>query len=79
MKKFGLIGAAAVALMLATPAMATPRSHHHHYSQIQNESPALSVLKSRYGSAYGAYGFDRGQDYAPSNFDNDFDRKNTFN
>jgi hypothetical protein len=76
MMNFRLIGAAAVALMLATPAMAMQRSHHH---QIQRESQALGALKSRYGTVYGAYGFDRGQDYAPSNFDNDFDRKNTFN
>jgi hypothetical protein len=75
MTNFKLIGAAAVALMLATPAMAMQRGHHQHYTQ----SSALGALKSRYGSAYGAYGFDRGDEFAPGNVVNDFDRKNTFN
>jgi|HubBroStandDraft_2_1064218.scaffolds.fasta_scaffold1018525_1 hypothetical protein len=79
MINFKLIGAAAVALMLATPAMAMHRGHHRHDAQIQRESQALGALKSRYGTAYGAYGFDRGDEFAPGNVVNDFDRKNTFN
>jgi hypothetical protein len=47
MTKFGLIGAAALSLVLATPAMAMQR-HHHHYDYVHG-------LKSHFGSTYGAY------------------------
>jgi len=56
MKKFLLIGAAALSLLLATPAMAM-HHHHHHYSH-------LSALKVYYGSTYRAYDFYRGYDFA---------------
>ena len=56
MTKFGLIGAAALSLLLATPAMAM-HHHHHHYFH-------LSALKVYYGSTYGAYDFYRGYDFA---------------
>jgi len=32
MMKFGLIGAAALSLLLATPAMAMHRHHHHYHT-----------------------------------------------
>jgi hypothetical protein len=69
MKHFRLIGAAALSLMLATPAMAM--QHHHHYGYTHK--------KSGYGSIYGAYAFDRGHDFGSRNIYNDFDRRNTFN
>ena len=56
MTKFGLIGTAALSLLLATPAMAM-HHHHHHYSH-------LSALKVYSGSTYGAYDFYRGYDFA---------------
>jgi len=55
MTKFGLIGAAVLSLLLATPAMA--KHHHHHYNY-------LHALKFHYGSTYGAYNFYRGYDFA---------------
>ena len=58
MTKFGLIGAAALSLLLATPAMAM--HHHHHYNH-------LHALKFYYGSTYGAYDFYRGYDFARRN------------
>jgi len=48
MTKFGLIGAAVLSFLLATPAMA--KHHHHRYNY-------LHALKFDYGSTYGAYGF----------------------
>ncbi|SHN84168.1 hypothetical protein [Bradyrhizobium erythrophlei] len=48
MTKFGLIGAAALSLLLATPAMAMHGHHHYGY---------FHALKFRFGSTYGAYGF----------------------
>jgi len=58
MTKFGLIGAAALSLLLATPAMAM--RHHHHYNY-------LHALKFQYGSTYGAYDVYRGYDFARRN------------
>jgi hypothetical protein len=55
MTKFGLIGAAVLSLLLATPAMA--KHHHHHYS-------SLHALKFHYGSTYGAYDDYRDYDFA---------------
>src|ERR1700732_1911608 len=59
MTKFGLIGAAALSLVLATPAMAMHR-HHHHYGY-------LHALKFHFGSTYGAYNFYQGYDFARRN------------
>jgi len=59
MTKFGLIGAAALSLVLATPAMAMQR-HHHHYGYFH-------VLKFYFGSTYGAYGYRRWGDFARRN------------
>lgn len=58
MTKFGLIGAAALSLVLATPAMAM--HHHRHYDYFH-------ALKYHYGSTYGAYTFYRGYDFARRN------------
>jgi hypothetical protein len=56
MTKIGLIAAAALSLVLATPAMAR-QGHHHHYGYSH-------ALKLHYGSTYAAYGFYRGSDFA---------------
>jgi hypothetical protein len=61
-----MIGAAALTLLLATPAMAMHRGNHLHYGHFSHRA-------SR------AYAFDRGYDFAPGNVYNDFDRRNTFN
>lgn len=74
MTKFRLIGAAALLLTLATPAMAMHHRHHHHYGQ-----PVQGALRLGYGSTYRAYNFYPGHNFAPGNIYNDFDRRNTFN
>jgi hypothetical protein len=66
MMNYRLIGAAALSLLLATPAMAMHRGNHHRYGH-------FSQRASR------AYASDRGYDFAPENYSNDFDRRNTFN
>jgi NhaP-type Na+/H+ or K+/H+ antiporter len=58
MMKFGLIGAAALSLVLATPAMAMQRHHHHYY---------FHALKFHFGSTYGAYNTYHGYDFARRN------------
>lgn len=75
MMNFRLIAAAALSLALATPAMAMHRDYHHHTSYIHREH----APRFGYGTAYGAYAYDRGRDFAPGNVYNDFDRRNTFN
>lgn len=74
MMNFRLIGAAALLLTLATPAMAMRHHHHHHYGQ-----PVQGALRLGYGSTYRAYNFYPGHNFAPGNIYNDFDRRNTFN
>ncbi|HSY55713.1 MAG TPA: hypothetical protein VK834_04630 [Bradyrhizobium sp.] len=69
MIKFGLIGAAAALLMVATPAMAKQRVDHTRYGYAQRLPR----------SVYNAYGFDRSSDVTPGNTSADFDRRNTFN
>jgi hypothetical protein len=64
MMNFALIGAAALSLMLATPAMA--RQHGFRHVHVSHR-------------VSGAYAFDRGYGFAPGNVYNDFDRRNTFN
>jgi hypothetical protein len=78
MINFRLIGAAALSLMLATPAMAMHHDHHHHYGRVHKE---LNALKFRYGSTYGAYNYYPRDEFAPDvDIDSlDFDRRNTFN
>ena len=66
MMNFRLIGAAALSLMLVTPAMAMHRGNHHRYGHFSQK-------------AYRAYASDRGHDFVPENYSNDFDRRNTFN
>jgi hypothetical protein len=66
MAKFGLIGAAALSLVLATPATAMQR-HHHHYDYFH---VYFHALKFHFGSTYGAYNSYHGYDFA---------RRNTFN
>jgi hypothetical protein len=70
MTNLTLIGAAAALLLVATPAMA--RQHFGYYRYGYSQRVPRSV--------YRAYGFDRGDDFAPhNNFSGDFDRRNTFN
>jgi hypothetical protein len=66
MMNFRLIGAAALSLMLATPAMATHRGYHHRYVHFSQR-------------AFGAYASARRYGFARGNIYNDFDRRNTFN
>jgi len=56
MTKIGLIGAAALSLVLATPAMAM-HGHHYHY---------FHALK-HFGSTYAAYNFYQGYNFARRN------------
>jgi hypothetical protein len=71
-----LIGAAAVSLLIATPAVAMQRAYHHGY----RASPVHRARNFGYRSAYNAYGFYPGSgDFAPSNVYDDFARRNTFN
>jgi len=59
--KFRLIGAAALSLVLATPAMAMHHRYHHDYSQ-------ATYGKSSVQSAYGAYNFAPRDDEGRSDF-----------
>jgi hypothetical protein len=79
MMNFRLIGAAALSLMLATPAMAMQHGYHRHYGQLRKKSLVQNAPKFGYGSTYGAYNFYPRDDFAPDNYSNDFDRRNTFN
>jgi hypothetical protein len=74
--KFGLIGAAALSLMLATPAMAMQHRHHHY---VHKEQSVQSAPAFGYGSSYGAYNYYPEDEFSPDNPVFDFDRKNTFN
>jgi hypothetical protein len=66
---YKLIGAVALSLMLASPAMAMHRGYHHHHA-----------VKFGNSSIYGAYNFYSGHDYAPrDDYRGDFERSNTFN
>jgi hypothetical protein len=69
-----LVAAAAASLLVATPALAAQRVDHHRQSRrVQH------ARKFDYRSVYGAYGFDRGDDFASGNDYDDFARRNTFN
>jgi hypothetical protein len=77
MTNFGLIGAAAIALMAATPAMAAQVRHHHAYPR--RVAPVQDPRRSWLGPADGAYEYYGIDKYYPEeNYDADFDRKNTF-
>ena len=76
MTNFGLIGAAAIALMATTPAMAAQVRHHHRYVYARRVAPMQDPQQSWLG-AYEYYGIDKY--YPEENYDADFDRKNTFN
>jgi hypothetical protein len=56
MTNLRLAGAAALSLMLATPAMAMHRSYHHHSGQvIQEELPVQDALRLGYGTGCRTY------------------------
>jgi hypothetical protein len=74
MKKPGLIGAAAVLLSLASPAMAKQRGNRHRYHYAHQVPPVRT-----FGPASGAYDFYPRDDFAPGHVSDDFDRRNTFN
>jgi hypothetical protein len=76
---FRLIGAAALSLSLATPAMAMQHGyHHHHRGYIHKESRVQNAPKFGDGSTYGAYNFYPEHDFG-NGYSDDFDRRNTFN
>jgi hypothetical protein len=64
MMKFRLIGAAALSLVLAAPAMAM---HHHHRDDDSQAAygklPVQDALEHGHGSTYGAYNFAPRDDY----------------
>jgi hypothetical protein len=69
MTNFKLAAAAALSLLVATPAVAVAAQrvdHHHNVSALRRAR--------NYQSFYGAYGYDR-----DSNISADFDRRNTLN
>lgn len=77
MTKLKLVGAATVALLFASPAVAAQGVDHNRYSH--RVSP---VHHGKFGhrSAYDAYGLYPGGYFAPGNaYDGDFARGNTFN
>jgi hypothetical protein len=61
---FRFIGAAALSLVLATPAMAMHHRYHHDHAQ--------DALQNRYGSTYGARNFYL-QDQLSRNYDGSFE------
>ena len=46
MTNFGLIGAAAIALLAATPAMAAQGRHHHRYAYARRAAPVRDPRQS---------------------------------
>jgi hypothetical protein len=76
--KLRLIGAAALSLVLATPAMAM-QHRHHHYGYVHKEPSVQDAPRLGYGSSYGAYNYYPEDEFAPDNPVFDFDRRNTFN
>jgi hypothetical protein len=79
MTNFKLLGAAALSLLVAPPAVAAPQRDHHRYSYSHRISPVQHTRNFGYGSPYEAYGFDRGDDFARGISSGEFDRRNTFN
>jgi hypothetical protein len=79
MANFGLIGAATIALLVATPAMAAQVRHHHRYAHGRRITPVKNPRRSWLEPADGAYEYYGIDKYYPEeNYDADFDRKNTF-
>jgi hypothetical protein len=82
MTNFGLIGAAAIALLAATPAMPAQVRHHHHHrhAYTRRVAPVQDPRQSWLGPVDGAYEYYGIDKYYPEeNYDADFDRRNTFN
>jgi hypothetical protein len=79
MTNFKLLGAAALSLLVAAPAVAVPQRDHPRYGYSHRTSPVQHARGFGYGSPYEAYGFDRGDDFARGNVSGDFERRNTFN
>ena len=77
MTNLKLIGAVAVSLLVAAPAVAMPQRDHHRYSYFHRVSPVQHARG--FSSPYEAYGFDRGNDFDRGNFSPTSDRRNTFN
>jgi hypothetical protein len=73
-----LIGAVALSLLIATPALAKPQAGYHRYGYSHRASP-MHVLNFGHRSVYDAYGFDTGGGLTSGNVSGDFDRRNTFN
>jgi hypothetical protein len=59
MMNFRLIGAAALSLVLATPAMAMHHGYHH------GKLPVQDAMKYNSGSTYGAYNFHPRDEFLP--------------
>ena len=79
MTNFGLIGAAAIALLAATPAMAAQVRRHHRDAYARRVAPVQNPGRSSLGPADGTYEYYGIDKYYPEeNYDADFDRKNTF-
>ena len=79
MTNFKLIGAVILSLLVAAPAAAMPQRNHRHYSYSHRMSPVQHARGLSYGSPYGSYGFDRGNDFDRGNYSDSFERRNTFN
>jgi hypothetical protein len=75
MTNFGLIGAAAIELLAATPAMAAQVRHHHRHAYVRRVAPVRDLRQSGLPAdkAYEYYGIDKY--YPEENYDADFDRK----
>jgi hypothetical protein len=79
MTNFGLIGAATIALVVATPAMAAQVRHHRRHAYARRVAPVQNPGQSWLGPAGGAYEYYGIDKYYPEeNYDADFGRKNTF-
>ena len=63
---FKLIGAAALSLVLATPAMAMHHRIHHHDGQVvYSQVPVRNTLENGFRSTYGAYNFSPRDAFSP--------------
>ena len=73
-----MIGAAALSLLVATPAAAMAQGHQHRNGYARQVSPVLGARGFTYRSVYGAYALDK-SDAGSANTSDDFARRNTFN
>jgi hypothetical protein len=79
MTSFKIVGAVALSLLVAAPAVAAQVGHHH-YRYAHRMLPIQHARDFRFGSVYNSYGLERGDEFAPGNaYQNDFERRNTFN